>query len=153
MINILSLKNLISPYLKDFATRLTQANLASKNYIPNFLKKKDCDDKLENLNQLGNSNKTKQMLVENKFNKFSSKINKRTNQNLINNYKILNDTKYFFSGIFQNYIVFYLQKLKNTLNFSVALSELVRENLMECQKKITLNQVASLHELLLVIIH
>ena len=83
MINILSLKNLISPYLKDFATRLTQANLASKNYIPNFLKKKDCDDKLENLNQLGNSNKTKQMLVENKFNKFSSKINKRTNQNFV----------------------------------------------------------------------
>ena len=34
-----------------FATRLGQANLASKKDIANFIKKTDFDDKLKNLNK------------------------------------------------------------------------------------------------------
>ena len=47
-------------------TRLPQANLAGKNDISNFLKKKkDFDDKLKILNKKVTSNKSKHLLVEN----------------------------------------------------------------------------------------
>ena len=54
-------------------------------------------------------------------------------KNLINKLSILNEAKYFRSGIFQNYLVL---QLKNTLNILVAPLKLIRGNLMECQKKI-----------------
>ena len=50
---------------ENFATRLAQANLASKSDIANFVNKTDFDDKLKNLNKRNNSNKTKHLLVEN----------------------------------------------------------------------------------------
>ena len=43
---------------------------------------------------------------------------------MINKFSILNETKDFSSGIFQNYLVFIL----------VGLLGLIRGNLMECQK-------------------
>ena len=36
---------------ENFAVRLAQANLASKNYIANFTKKTDFDDELKKLNK------------------------------------------------------------------------------------------------------
>ena len=42
----------------NFAARLKQANLASKNDITDFVKKTDFDDKLKNLNKKVTSNKT-----------------------------------------------------------------------------------------------
>ena len=51
MQNTLLLKNLISLTSENFAARLTQANLSSKNDIANFVKKTDFDDKLKNLNR------------------------------------------------------------------------------------------------------
>ena len=50
MINIKLLKNLIS-LEENFATRLAQENLASKNDIANFVKKTDFDDKLKKINE------------------------------------------------------------------------------------------------------
>ena len=66
MLNILVLKNLP---LEDFAARLAQANLASKNDIANFVKKTDFNDKLKtkNLNKKVTSNKTKHILIENEL--------------------------------------------------------------------------------------
>ena len=55
-------------------------------------------------------------------------------KDLINKFSILIGTKYFSSGIFQNYLVLY--HLKNTLNILVALFELIRENQMECPMNI-----------------
>ena len=48
---------------ETFTARLVQANLASKNDISNFLKKKNFDDKLKTLNNKITSNKTKQVVV------------------------------------------------------------------------------------------
>ena len=50
MINIKLLKNLIS-LEENFATRLAQENLASKNDIANFVKKTDFDEKLKYFNK------------------------------------------------------------------------------------------------------
>ena len=50
-----------------------QANLSSKNGIPNFVKKTDFDDKLKNLTRNVTSNKKKYVLVENKLNETSKK--------------------------------------------------------------------------------
>ena len=47
---------------------------------------------------------------------------------------LINSSKYFFSGIFQNYLVF--NQPKNSLNILVALLEFICGNLMECHKKI-----------------
>ena len=44
-------------------------------------------------------------------------------------FSILNEEKYFSSGIFQN-------QLKNTINILLALLRLNRRNLMEYQKKV-----------------
>ena len=46
-----------------FTARLAQANLASKNDISDFLKKKNFDDKLKTLNNKITSNKTKHVVV------------------------------------------------------------------------------------------
>ena len=49
MINILLLLNELTA--ENFAARLTQTNLASKNDTPNFVKKADFDDKLKKFKQ------------------------------------------------------------------------------------------------------
>ena len=54
--------------LANFSARLAQANLASKNYIANFVKKTDFDDKLRNVNKNVISNETTHVLVENESN-------------------------------------------------------------------------------------
>ena len=48
-----------------FATRLKQANLASKNDVTNFVNKTNFDNKLLSFNERINSNKTKHVLAEN----------------------------------------------------------------------------------------
>ena len=53
--------------VENFPARLAQESLASKSDIANFVKKKDFDDKLQNLNKKVTSNKTKHLLVENEF--------------------------------------------------------------------------------------
>ena len=57
---------------ENFAARLAQANLPSKNDIANFVKKTYFDDKLKNFNEKNSSNKTKQVLVENELKKFQT---------------------------------------------------------------------------------
>ena len=57
---------------ENFAARLAQTNLASKSDISTFVKKTDFDDKLKNLNKNVTSNKTKYLLVENKFKKLQT---------------------------------------------------------------------------------
>ena len=47
---------------------------------------------------------------------------------------LLNSSKYFYWGVFQNYLVF--NQPKNLSNILVTLLELICGNLMECQKKI-----------------
>ena len=59
---------------QNFAPRLAQANLASKNDIANFVKKTDFDDKLKKLNKNVTSNKTKHVLVGNELNELSKKV-------------------------------------------------------------------------------
>ena len=49
---------------ENFTARLKEANLAIKNYISDFVKETDFDDKLKNLNKKVASNKTKYVLVE-----------------------------------------------------------------------------------------
>ena len=53
--------------VQDFAARLAQANLPSNKEISNFVKKTDFDDKPKNLNKKITPNKTKHVIVENKF--------------------------------------------------------------------------------------
>ena len=55
-------------------------------------------------------------------------------KDLIDGHKILNGTKYFPSRIFQNHLVF--MPAKNSLNILMVLLEFIRENLMECHKKV-----------------
>ena len=88
----------------NFAARLAQANLESKNDIANFAKKTDFDDKLKNLNQNITLNKTKWKCW--KWIKWTTK--KRTKgltKDLMNGCNILNDAKYLSSEIFQNCLV------------------------------------------------
>ena len=70
--------------------RLAQGNLASKSGIADFIRKKD--------------------LNKHKLNELSQKVQaastKRLTKDLINKFGILNEAKYFSSGIFQNYLVF-----------------------------------------------
>ena len=64
MINIQKLENLNKLTWENFTARLKEANLAIKNYISDFVKETDFDDKLKNLNKKVASNKTKYVLVE-----------------------------------------------------------------------------------------
>ena len=57
---------------EKFASRVAQANLASKNDIATFVKKTDFGDKLKNLNKKITPNKTKHLLVENEFKKLET---------------------------------------------------------------------------------
>ena len=52
---------------ENFAARLAQANLASKNDISNFIKKPNFDDKLKNLNKKITLNKAKHVLLQNEL--------------------------------------------------------------------------------------
>ena len=94
--------------------------------------------RLKNLKKNVTSNKTKHVPVENELNELSRKVEgistKRLTKDLINGHKILDNTKYFSSGIFQNYLVFIPAK-KKTLNVLGALLELICGNVMEFQKK------------------
>ena len=57
---------------ENFAARLAQANLASKNDIANFVKKTDFDDTLKELNKKITSNKTKHVFIKNEFKKLQT---------------------------------------------------------------------------------
>ena len=57
----------------NFAARLAQRNLASKNHIAVLVKKTDFDKKLKNLNKNVTSNNTRHILVENELNELSKK--------------------------------------------------------------------------------
>ena len=57
---------------ENFEARLEQANLATKADIADFVKKTDFNDKLKNLNKETALNKTKHILVENKFEKLQT---------------------------------------------------------------------------------
>ena len=97
---------------KNFASRLSQATLGSKNDIANFVNNTDFDDKLKRLNKKVTSNKTKHVLVENELNELSEKVKGVSTKRLTININIkikiniLNGGKYFYSGISQNYFVF-----------------------------------------------
>ena len=84
--------------VENFTARLTQANLANKSDISNFVEETDFDNKRKGVT----SNK-------NKLNELSKKVKtiltKRLTKDLINKFSILNGA-HFFSGIFQNYLVF-----------------------------------------------
>ena len=73
---------------ENFTARLKQANLASKNDIANFVKK------MKN--------------HKNELNELSKKVKavptKGLTKDLINKFSLLNEAKYFSSGIFQNYL-------------------------------------------------
>ena len=86
---------------ENFTARLAQAILAKKSDIGNFVKKTD--------------------LNKNESNKLSKKVKalsaKGLRKDLINKFSIFNGSKYFSSGIFQNYLAFL--PAKNTLNILV----------------------------------
>ena len=72
-------------------------------------------------------------------------------KDLINGYKILNGTKYLFSVIFQNYLIFipakkYLKHFNGTNRINSSKSNGMSEENAE------LNQTAILHQLLLIIV-
>ena len=82
-----------------FYLRLKWANLASKGDIVNFIKKSDFDNKLKDhkssKNELNELSKTVKAIST-----------KGLTKDLIDKFSILNVAKYFFWGIFQNYLVF-----------------------------------------------
>ena len=109
-------------------TKLTSNSFTArhKQEIGNFVNKTDFDNKLKNIT----SNKKKSTELSEKVKAISTK---RLTKNLINRFSILYGTRYFPSGIFKNYLIFIPS---NTLYILTALLGLIRENLMECQKKI-----------------
>ena len=74
------------------------------------MKKIDFEDKLKNLNKNATLNKTKHVLVENELDELSKKveaiITKGLTKDSINKFGILISSKYFYSGILQNYFAF-----------------------------------------------
>ena len=77
IVNVSLLQNLFNKLTTDsFAERLAQANVANKNDIGNFVKKKDFREKLKTLNKKTTSNKTKHLLIENELNRLSKKVKK-----------------------------------------------------------------------------
>ena len=60
--------------IDNFASRLKQANLASKNDTADFVKNIDFDKKLKNYNKKITSNKTKDALIQNEFKTEEDKI-------------------------------------------------------------------------------
>ena len=84
---------------ENFTARLAKANLASKSNIANFVKKTDFVTKLKNV--ISDKNELYELLV-----KVKAITTKRLTKHLVNKFSILNETKLFSSGIFQNYLVF-----------------------------------------------
>ena len=82
-----------------FYLRLKWASLANKGDIVNFVKKSDFDNKLKDhkssKNELNELSKTVKAIST-----------KGLTKDLIDKFSILNVAKYFFWGIFQNYLVF-----------------------------------------------
>ena len=109
-INVLLLKNLINLHQKILLQDLKQANLACKNYIANFVKNKDFDNKLDIVTS-----------YENELDELSKKVkglsSKKLTKDLRNKFSILNGAKCLSSGIFQNYLVF-IPARKNIKYFS-----------------------------------
>ena len=95
---------------EDFAARLKQAILASKNDITDFVKKTDFDKKLKNINKKVTWNKSRHVLVENQLNNLSEKVKlvsmKRLTKHLLYAYNITNCAKYFIEHRSQNYFMF-----------------------------------------------
>ena len=94
---------------KNFRARSTQASLTRKNDISNFVKKTDFDNKPKKLNKNVTSNETKPVLVKKKLNELTAKVKailtRGLTKDLIHKSSIIKGAKYFFSGIFQNYLV------------------------------------------------
>ena len=91
--------------------KLTAENFTARlDDIANLVEKTDFNDKLKDLNKIVTSNKTKYVLVENELNELSKKVKaistKALTKDFIYGHKILSSTKYFSSGIYQNYLVF-----------------------------------------------
>ena len=85
------------------ALRLKRANVASKSDTANFVLKTDFHNKLKDVT----SNKNELNELSKKFKAISTK---GFTKDLINKFSILNGAKYFYSGIFQNYLVFITAK-------------------------------------------
>ena len=80
----------------NFAARLNQAKLRTRDDIANFIKKVYFDKKLMNINKKVNLNKTRHVEVKKKVDQLSkTNINKR-----------INDEKYFSLDGTQSYLVF-----------------------------------------------
>ena len=71
MVNILLNRNLTAD---NFAARLTQSNLASKNYIADFVREEDFDQKLKKNHKKFFSNKTKYLQAKKDLNNLSEKF-------------------------------------------------------------------------------
>ena len=74
------------------------------------------------------------MLFKKALGELLEKVKAISTKGLINKYSILNGAKYFYSGIFENYLLFIPPK--NILNILMVLLRLIRGNLMEYMKKI-----------------
>ena len=94
---------------ENFAARLAQAKLATKNDIANFVKKTYFDKKLKNINKKVTSNKTKNVLAKKELDELSEKVKliaaNELTKHLINKYSIFNGAKYSEDGL-QNYLVY-----------------------------------------------
>ena len=60
----------------NFAARLAQTKLATKDDIADFIKETDFDQKIKNLNKEVTSNKTKYVRVEKKLTELTNKVAK-----------------------------------------------------------------------------
>ena len=90
---------------ENFAARLFQVKLALTDDIADLVKETDFDNKLKQINKKVTSNKTKHVLVENKLDELSEKVEvistKRLTKDLINGYSILKEAKYFLQVYFK----------------------------------------------------
>ena len=93
----------------NFAARLGQAKLLTKDDIVDFVRKTNFDEKLININRKVTVNKARHVEVKNKLD-YLSKVKiisrKGLTKDLINKYSILNGAKYFSSNRLQNHLVF-----------------------------------------------
>ena len=94
----------------NFAARLAQAQLATKDEITDFVKETDFDNKLKKLNKKVTSNNAKHVLVESELNEKSEKVEliliKELRKYLVKRYGILIGAKHFSSFVLENYLVF-----------------------------------------------
>ena len=117
-----------------FELRLKRANLASKIDIANFVNKIDFDNKLKDIT-----------LNKNELNELSKKVKaistKEITKDLIDKFSILNGTKYFSLGIFQNYLVFIPAK-----RYIKYFSGTTRMELWKANGILEVNETAILHQ-------